>query len=368
MSEYLDVLSRCGSEGIELILPHVKEMFDNLDTTVPAAWALFNHIARALGPKETAKQLLPSLMRLFDGDYSTQKHLKLYHRSYLKQLIIRLGLQTFLAHFSTLLIEAVAGYKDYPIEGEICDERVGENDQGDSLIPPRTSTSKLSTASIEVELQRQLIEAHSKSRRSDSNRLDILVEMTEKVGSITPSVPTVDSTNVESSPESCEYELEDNLADNILLEAEAMRSLSPSDRERNLSDAGSFGDGVIDKITPQDGRSNSSEEKMKDEDDSDTSEDALSQSIGRLSVHSISRLIDSSRERHESGSMGSMDGELQERRESSVFDDEDIDADDIVDIPGIEVTEGEDIGSKDNDKDSDAEECKFLQIFKYQGS
>ncbi|XP_064623672.1 WD repeat-containing protein 81-like [Lineus longissimus] len=352
MSEYLVVvLSQCGQEGIDLILPNVKEMFDNLDTTVPAAWALFNHIARALGPKETANQLLPSLMRLYDGDYSTQKHLKLYHRSYLKQLIIRLGLQTFLAHFSTLLIEAVAGYKDFPGECDMLDSGANGNDRVDSLITPRTPVAKLSNAEIESELQRQLIEAHSKVRRADSNHLDILVEVTEKDGISPPASATVETPN-ETSPESCEYELDDHLADNILLEAETMRSLSPSDRERNLSDAGSFGEAPLDKLG-QDEQSNSSEEKIKDDDDSDESEDALSQSVGRLSVHSVSRLIDSSRERHESGSIGSMDGEIQERRESSVFDDE-MEMDDIVDIPS---TDGEETtGSKENDKFSDTED------------
>ena len=41
---------------------------------------------------------------------STAKHLKLYHRTFLINLIVHIRLGTFLEHFTNFLIEAVGGY------------------------------------------------------------------------------------------------------------------------------------------------------------------------------------------------------------------------------------------------------------------
>ncbi|KAK3093971.1 hypothetical protein FSP39_022380 [Pinctada imbricata] len=104
------------SEGLELILPYVEELFSDRDTSVQAAWSLFNLIGQEIGPTETVVRFLPHLTKLFSGENSTPKHMKIYHRTFLVQLLLRLGLQIFLSNFSTLLVEAVAGYKDYIFE------------------------------------------------------------------------------------------------------------------------------------------------------------------------------------------------------------------------------------------------------------
>ena len=109
----------CGhisEEGYELILPYIEELFQAEDTMVQAAWSLLNIVGKDLGPSHVAKTLLSYLTRLFNGENTTPKHMKLYHRTFLVQILLRLGLEKFLVHFATLLVEAVAGYKDFVAE------------------------------------------------------------------------------------------------------------------------------------------------------------------------------------------------------------------------------------------------------------
>lgn len=121
-----------GSEGIELVLPYIEELFSNRQCYVNAVWSLFSHLAALLGPKKTCEKLLPQIVKVFDAETITSKHVKLYHRSFIVQLKVRLGLQTFLTTFSTLLVEACAGYKDFLN----CDDFSDDKNPGDGLGDP----------------------------------------------------------------------------------------------------------------------------------------------------------------------------------------------------------------------------------------
>ncbi|XP_012942081.1 WD repeat-containing protein 81 [Aplysia californica] len=116
-----------GQEGMALILPYIQDLLQNEFTTVQAAWSLFDVSTRELGPSESTKEFLKSLTALFSGETSSAKHIKLYHRSFLIQLIIRLGMKTFLTYFSTLLVEAVAGYKDFSLTNRFYPEELLED-------------------------------------------------------------------------------------------------------------------------------------------------------------------------------------------------------------------------------------------------
>lgn len=105
-----------GQEGVDLLLPYVEELLQGNDTAVQCAWILFETMSRQLGPDVAKNKFLPQITKLYTEDYSTPKHLKLYHHKFLVQLLVRFQLQTFLENFSTLLVEAVAGYKDFIIE------------------------------------------------------------------------------------------------------------------------------------------------------------------------------------------------------------------------------------------------------------
>jgi len=60
---------------------------------------------------EAAEHLLYPIIQIYETDYHSDKHLKLFHRTFLLQLSSCFGLKIFLDYFSTLLIEAIGGWK-----------------------------------------------------------------------------------------------------------------------------------------------------------------------------------------------------------------------------------------------------------------
>ena len=99
-------------EALELILPYILELFKCPLSSTSAAWYLTDRLSRALGPTKSNKYLTPPLMKLFESEVTSDRHFKLFHRSFLLQLIIGLKMSTFLQCFITPLIEGVGGYKE----------------------------------------------------------------------------------------------------------------------------------------------------------------------------------------------------------------------------------------------------------------
>lgn len=140
---------------LDIFLAHYINLLQNKDTSVLAAWYLFDTISKALGPIQTRAKLLRHILNLYeDDDYVTdkpenhkitdvdgmaanggvaskQKFVKLYHSIFLLQLMVRLGLQCFLDNFTQHLVEAVGGYKDISTEvgspGHSCHNRAMAN-------------------------------------------------------------------------------------------------------------------------------------------------------------------------------------------------------------------------------------------------
>lgn len=121
--------------AIDLLLPHIIDLLNNDETSILAAWYLFDPVATVLGPKATRKQLLEPILRLYDAEnderinflnsnfdssmkfssssaFKSSKTIKLYHHSFLLRLIVRFGLKCFLENFVSPLIEAIGGYKE----------------------------------------------------------------------------------------------------------------------------------------------------------------------------------------------------------------------------------------------------------------
>lgn len=118
MQKYLEKNSslKLSEEGIEILLPHLEDLFSNENTSVQAAWSLFNLIGQQVDSDQMKTHFIPYLVKLYHVDNPTPKFMKIYHKSFIVQLVLRLGLEEFLSNFSTTLVEAVAGYKDYVFE------------------------------------------------------------------------------------------------------------------------------------------------------------------------------------------------------------------------------------------------------------
>ncbi|XP_058451453.1 WD repeat-containing protein 81 [Malaya genurostris] len=125
---------------VEILLPHFVELIQSDDTSILAAWNLFDAISTALGLKGTQQYLLQPILLLYESDdaeiritqqmpqfpskdqatlkftrntsFKSRKSVKLYHHSFLLKLIVRFGLRCFLENFIAPLVEAVGGYKD----------------------------------------------------------------------------------------------------------------------------------------------------------------------------------------------------------------------------------------------------------------
>lgn len=123
---------------VELILPHIIALLTSEDTSILAAWFLFDSVAIALGQNKTQKYLLNPILKLYDAEsdervtflnsnfdpsmkftssssstsFKNRKTIKLYHHSFLLRLIVRFGLGSFLNNFVPPLIEAIGGCKE----------------------------------------------------------------------------------------------------------------------------------------------------------------------------------------------------------------------------------------------------------------
>ena len=137
-----------GDEGVQMLLPYIADLITCPYTCVQAVWSLFNYVSQTLGPQLTANFFVPLLIQLLDGE-STPKHLKLYHRSFIVQLVVRLGIKCFLTHFATLLVEATAGYKNFMLDDItddpqlVCDTEVFDIQQFEEAAMYNSSTRKV---------------------------------------------------------------------------------------------------------------------------------------------------------------------------------------------------------------------------------
>lgn len=244
---------RLEQEGLTLILPYVEELFENKDTSVQAAWSLFSLIGQEIGPQETNKKFTPFLVKLFNVENPTPKHMKLYSKSFIIQLLLRLGLKTFFSHFSTLLVEAVSGFKDYIFEDFI------EQQDRVSLQEYQNDTNQnkyLPVLQEENAKEDDICESQDSDFTNISSDLRRDAELTE---STQDDVDEIDEESVSDLPYTGDETDPDQLSNKS-------RS-SASNKSEEDDEAGSYGD------------NNSSKEV--DEDDI---------SSERASIHSISRL------------------------------------------------------------------------------
>ena len=102
-----DLLPLVDDEGIKLLLYHLEPLFTCLETRLHACTQLFDMLAQVLGPKNTAKTFLKCLLSLFDS-HALEMYEVITKQTFLSQIIVRFGLDGFLKHFISFVVDAVA--------------------------------------------------------------------------------------------------------------------------------------------------------------------------------------------------------------------------------------------------------------------
>ncbi|CAL8094920.1 unnamed protein product [Orchesella dallaii] len=109
--DLIQVLPTLDEQGLDVVLPFVIELFQNPETRVLAAWNIFLPFSQKVGRKKSIEYLLHPILQIYEADYHSEKHLKLFHRTFILQLCSCFGLKKFIDNFPTLLIEAIGGWK-----------------------------------------------------------------------------------------------------------------------------------------------------------------------------------------------------------------------------------------------------------------
>ena len=187
-------------------------------------------------------------------------YIKVYHRSFVMQLIIRLGLKTVLDHIVTYLIEAIGGYKNYFDDDMITRQLSQETDS--------------------------LLGGHG-GGQTDASQQQISID------SVEDALIYSFGEDEEEEEEEGTNEMLDDVFDNRLLLGDVKQCGEDDTDSQRSSDTlpgpevrGGGGAGRAD----QDGDTTSGSSNEA------SSSDQLSKSIGRLSVHSVSRLMTSDAE------------------------------------------------------------------------
>ncbi|KAM3964392.1 WD repeat domain 81 [Aphomia sociella] len=225
---------------LDIFLAYYIELLRNKETSVLAAWYLFDTVSKALGPAETKKKLLKHILNLYEDDdmmsdkseqhkatgvdagtsasayMGKQKFVKLYHNIFLLQLMVRLGLQCFLDTFTQHLVEAVGGYKD---------------DNSEASTPGHLCHSRLV--------------ANKKPRYSDDNVKNALSTATDifspdtSYGSEHVATPGIEKSATDVN-EAAKEKDSDNRSENDLFHFESDKERNPSHRSRSKSPANSI--------------------------------------------------------------------------------------------------------------------------------
>ncbi|XP_066279780.1 WD repeat-containing protein 81-like [Branchiostoma lanceolatum] len=107
-----DLLPELSQEGLELLLPYVVSLLESPKSGADATICIFDIFAQYLGPAMTSRKLLRPLTNLMDHGNVSLSYVKLFHRTFLLQLLVRFGLQTFLGQIVGLIVEATADLRD----------------------------------------------------------------------------------------------------------------------------------------------------------------------------------------------------------------------------------------------------------------
>ena len=100
------LLDELNGEGLDLLISYLTPLFSDEKTQLQAFLQLFDPLAAALGPKRTKKTFLKQLLKHYDVRMSNASVL-VFHQSFLSKLIMRFGMDQFLDHFLSFIVDAL---------------------------------------------------------------------------------------------------------------------------------------------------------------------------------------------------------------------------------------------------------------------
>lgn len=194
---------------VELILPHIIALLRSENTSILAAWFLFDSVSVALGQSKTQHYLLNPILKLYDAEsdermtflnsnfdasmkftssssasFKSRKTIKLYHHSFLLRLIVRFGLSCFLNNFVPPLIEAIGGCKEPSIQHSF------HHYHDNNTTADNSNTTKKSTVNFKIGNNSSIDEmVSSKAREPDEmftfeSEADELMKANAAVGNL----------------------------------------------------------------------------------------------------------------------------------------------------------------------------------------
>lgn len=101
-----DLLAELNGEGLDLLISYLSPLFSDEKTQLHAFLHLFDPLAASLGPKLTKKRFLKQLLKHYDVKMSNAS-VVLFHQSFLSKLIMRFGMDQFLDHFLSFIVDAL---------------------------------------------------------------------------------------------------------------------------------------------------------------------------------------------------------------------------------------------------------------------